>query len=269
MVVRYPAFAHPARIHQLGEPLSEPRKVHRRPLAGGRIARARARGTDNQMKLTIFAATGGIGRHLVGQAIAAGHDVTAVARNPASLPAEVRAVRADLATAEPAALATAVGGADAVLSALGPRSKAEYGIASTGTRAITGAMQAAGVRRVVVVSAAPVGTVASPRRPQPLKHDPGDGFVMRHLLSPLITAALRDQYADLALMEDILADSGLDWTAVRPPRLTNKAGTGAYRTAYGRNVRRGLTVSRADVAHLMLAVLGQPETVGQTIGVAY
>ena len=137
------------------------------------------------------------------------------------------------------------------------------------TRAITRAMEAAGVRRVVVVSAAPVGTVASPRRPQPPKHDPGDGFVMRYLLSPLITAALRDLYADLALMEDILADSGLDWTAVRPPRLTNKAETGAYRTAYGRNLRRGLTISRADVAHLMLAVLGQPETVGQTIGIAY
>jgi uncharacterized protein YbjT (DUF2867 family) len=92
---------------------------------------------------------------------------------------------------------------------------------------------------------------------------------MRHLLSPLITAALRDLYADLALMEDILAHSGLDWTAVRPPRLTNKTETGAYRTAYGRNLRRGLTVSRADVAHLMLSVLGQPETVGQTIGIAY
>jgi len=165
------------------------------------------------MKLTIFAATGGIGRHLIGQALAAGHDVTAVTRNPASLPTEVRAVKADLATAQPAALATAVTGADAVLSALGPRSKAEYGIAATGTRAITRAMQAAGVRRVVVVSAAPVGTVASPRRPRPPKHDPGDGFVMRHLLSPLITAALRDLYADLAVMEDILAGSGLDWTA--------------------------------------------------------
>jgi uncharacterized protein YbjT (DUF2867 family) len=220
------------------------------------------------MKLTIFAATGGIGRHLVGQALAAGHDVTAVARNPASLPAEVRAVRADLATAQPAALATAVAGADAVLSALGPRSKAEYGIAATGTRVIVEAMQAAGVRRLVVVSAAPVGTIASPRRLRPPKHDPGDGFVMRHLLSPLITAALRDLYVDLAMMEDTLADSGLDWTAVRPPRLTNKAETGAYRTAYGRNLRRGLTVSRADVAHLMLAVLGQPEAVGQTIGIA-
>jgi len=220
------------------------------------------------MKLTIFAATGGIGRHLVDQAIAAGHDVTAVARNPASLPAEVRTVRADLAGAQPAALATAVGGADAVLSALGPRSKAEYGIASTGTRAIAGAMQGAGVRRLVVVSAAPVGTIPSPRRPRPPKHDPGDGFIMRHLLSPLITAALRDLYVDLALMEDILADSGVDWTVVRPPRLTNNAATGTYRTAYGRNLRRGLTVSRADVAHLMLAVPGQPATIGKAIGIA-
>jgi len=220
------------------------------------------------MKLTIFAASGGIGRHLVGQALAAGHDVTAVARNPASLPAGVRAVRADLATTQPAALVTAVGGTDAVLSALGPRSKADYGIATTGTRAIVGAMEAAGVRRLVVVSAAPVGTIASPRRPRPPKHDPGDGFVMRHLLSPLITVALRDLYVDLALMEDTLAESGLDWTAVRPPRLTNGAETGAYRTAYGRNLRRGLTVSRADVAHLMLAVLGQPETIGQAIGIA-
>ena len=220
------------------------------------------------MKLTIFAASGGIGRHLVGQALAAGHDVTAVARNPASLPAEVRAVRADLATAQPAALATAVGGADAVLSALGPRSKADYGIATTGTRAIVGAMEAAGVRRLVVVSAAPVGTIASARRPRPPKHDSGDGFVMRHLLSPLITAALRDLYVDLARMEDTLADSGLDWTAVRPPRLTNGPETGAYRTASGRNLRRGLTVSRADVAHLMLAALGQPETIGHAIGIA-
>jgi putative NADH-flavin reductase len=220
------------------------------------------------MKLTIFAASGGIGHHLVGQALAAGHDVTAVARNPASLPAEVRAVRADLATAQPAALATAGPVPTAPHRLRRPRSKADYGIATTGTRAIVGAMEAAGVRRLVVVSAAPVGTIASARRPRPPKHDSGDGFVMRHLLSPLITAALRDLYVDLARMEDTLADSGLDWTAVRPPRLTNGPETGAYRTASGRNLRRGLTVSRADVAHLMLAALGQPETIGQTIGIA-
>ena len=51
------------------------------------------------MKLTIFAATGGIGQQILGQAVAAGHDVTAVVRNPGKLPGQVRAVQADLATA--------------------------------------------------------------------------------------------------------------------------------------------------------------------------
>src|SRR5687767_2399602 len=105
------------------------------------------------MKLTIFAATGGIGLHLLDQSLAAGPDE----------------------------LVPAVAGADAVLSGLGPRSRADSGIASRGTRAIVQAMRATGVRRVVVVSAAPVGTVASPGRPHPPRHDPGDGLVTRHL----------------------------------------------------------------------------------------
>jgi uncharacterized protein YbjT (DUF2867 family) len=91
---------------------------------------------------------------------------------------------------------------------------------------------------------------------------------MRHLLAPALVAAFRDVYADLALMEDVLRDSGLDWTAVRPPRLTDRPLTGSYRTAVGRNLRCGLLVSRADVAHLMLAVLDRPEATGQTIGIA-
>jgi putative NADH-flavin reductase len=177
-------------------------------------------------------------------------------------------VAADLAVADPVALEPAVAGADAVLSALGPRSASEAGVASKGTRAIVQAMQATGVRRLVVVSAAPIATVASPGRPKPPGHDPGDGFWMRHLLGPLVKAALRKPYADLALMEDVVRDSGLDWTVVRPPRLTDKPATGAYRTAYGHNLRRGLLVSRADVAHLMLRVLGQPETVKQAVGIA-
>jgi putative NADH-flavin reductase len=220
------------------------------------------------MKITIFAATGGIGRHLVEEAVAAGHDVTAVVRNPKKLSAQARIVTADLAAADPAALQSAVGGADAVLSGLGPRSASDAGIASKGTRAIVQAMRATHVRRIVAVSAAPIGTVPSPGRPDPPKHDPGDGFVMRNLLSPLTKAALRKHYADLALMEDILRDSGLDWTVVRPPRLTNKPLTGTYRTTYGQNLRRGLLVSRADVAHLMLRVLDQPDTIMQAIGVA-
>ena len=221
------------------------------------------------MKLTVFAATGGIGRQALEQAVAAGHEVTAVVRNPKKLSREVRVVTADLAAPDPAALESAVKGADAVLSGLGPRSASEAGIAGQGTRAIVQAMKATNVRRIVVVSAAPIGTVPSPGRPNPPKHDPGDGFFVRNLFGPLIKAALRKHFADLALMEDVLRDSGLDWTVVRPPRLTGKPVTGSYRTAYGLNLRRGLFVSRADVAHLMLRVLRQPETVKQAIGIAY
>ena len=156
-----------------------------------------------------------------------------------------------------------------MLSGLGARSASETGIAWQGTRAIVRAMNATEVRRIVVVSAAPIGTVPSPRRPKPPKHDPGDGFFMRNLFGPLIKAALRKHYADLALMEDVLRDSGLDWTVVRPPRLTDGPVTGTYRTAYGQNLRRGLFVSRPDVAHLMLRVLGQPETFQQAVGIAH
>lgn len=220
------------------------------------------------MKLTIFAATGGIGRQLLEQAVADGHDITAVVRNPDRLSRQVRTVTADLAAADPAALGAAVAGADAVLSGLGPRSKSDIGVVSQGIRAIVAAMKATGVRRIVAVSAAPVGTVASPGNPHPPKHDPGDGFFMRHLFSRIAKTVFGKGYADLAVMEDIPRDSGLDWTAVRSPRLTDKPLTGSYRTAYGQNLHGGLSVPRADVAHLMLKVLDQPDTIGQVIGIA-
>jgi putative NADH-flavin reductase len=73
------------------------------------------------MKLTIFAATGGNGREILEQALVAGHDVTAVVRNPGKLPAsEIRVIAADLREPDPATLDSAVRGADAVLSGLGP-----------------------------------------------------------------------------------------------------------------------------------------------------
>jgi putative NADH-flavin reductase len=175
---------------------------------------------------------------------------------------------ADLASADPAALRAAVEGADAVLSGLGPRSKSEAGVATRGTQNIVSAMQAAGVRRLVVVSAAPIGTMSSPGRPKTSGHDSGDGFFIRNLVYPILKTALRHHYADLVRMEDVLHGSGLDWTVVRPPQLTDKPLTSAYRTAYGRNLLHGRAISRADVAHCMLRVLDQPETIKQTIGLA-
>jgi putative NADH-flavin reductase len=224
------------------------------------------------MKITIIAATGGVGQQLLRQALGAGDDVTAVARNPGKIPpalrSEARIVTADLAEPDPAALESAIAGGDAVVSGLGPSSSSDAGVAATGTKAIVAAMQATGVRRLVVVSAAPLGTVSSRHRPSPPKHDPGDGFFMRHLGAPLARTLFAKVYADLAEMEDLLRDSGLDWTVVRPPRLTDKPLTGRYRTAAGQNVRGGWQVSRAGVAHLMLAVLDRPGTIGEVIGVA-
>ncbi len=106
------------------------------------------------------------------------------------------------------------------------------------------------------------------RRPHPPGHDPGDCFIIRYLADPIVKRALREHYADLARMEDVLRDSDLDWTIVRPPRLTSKPVTGRYRTAYGQNLRRGVFVSRADVAHYMLSILDQPETFRRTVGIA-
>ena len=133
------------------------------------------------MKITIIAPTGGVGRQLLAQALDARHDVTAVARNPAKLPPDVLATRdarvviSDLAAPDPQVLESAEAGADAVLSALGPHNNSDAGIAAPGTRAIITAMRAAGVRRIVAISAAPVSTTPSPGRPDPPRHDPGDG----------------------------------------------------------------------------------------------
>jgi len=155
-----------------------------------------------------------------------------------------------------------------VLSGLGPRSNADASIAAPGTRVIIAAMTAAGVRRIVAVSAGAVATMATPGRPNPPKRDPCDGFIMRHLLTRVARAAFGNVDADLALMEDALRDRGLDWTAVRPPRLTGKPLTGSYRTAYGHNPRRGLPIPRAEVAASCSPSSTSPRSSGEVIAIA-
>ena len=221
------------------------------------------------MKLALLGATGGVGREILNQALATGHLVTVVVRNPSKLSADVDVVRLDLASPDGEVLAASLRNVDAVISAIGPSRAAEAGIAAGATAAITHAMAGAGVRRLVVISAAPVGVVASTHRPNPPRYDPGDDLLMRRLLSPLIRRVFRPVYTDLAAMEDLLRDSSLDWTAIRPPRLTNGRLTRTYRTAMDRNVRHGLFISRRDVAHLMLTVLQQHGTVRHAVGVAY
>jgi len=221
------------------------------------------------VKLALIGASGGIGREILSQALTAGHLVKAVVRNPSKLSAEVDVVRVDLASPDGEVLAATLRNVDAVISAVGPSRAAQAGIAARATAAIVRAMAGAGVRRLVVISAAPVGVVPSPHRPHPPRYDPGDDLLMRYLLSPLIRRLFGPIYTDLADMEDLLRNGRLDWTAIRPPRLTNGPLTRTYRTAIDRNVPHGLIISRRDVAHLMLTVLQQRETVRHSVGVAY
>lgn len=221
------------------------------------------------MKLTVVAASGGIGRAVLEQAVAAGHDVTAVVRDPSRVGQTLaRVVKVDLADGESPALVAAVAGADAVVSGLGARTKADTGIAARGTAALVAAMRSAGTRRLVVVSAAPVGTVASPARPNPPRHDPGDGFVTRHVLAHVVKRLFREHYDDLAEMEDVVRASGLDWTITRPPKLSNAAARGTYRTALDQNVRGALSIPRGDVAGLMLALAADDASIGHVVGAA-
>ncbi|MFE4668346.1 NAD(P)-dependent oxidoreductase [Streptomyces sp. NPDC056716] len=210
------------------------------------------------MKLTVFGATGGVGREIVRQALASGHQVTAVVRDPARLPVTgtgLEVFRADL--GDPQALRDAVAGRDAVLSGLGARSRKDAGITSRLTRAVLRAMETEGVRRLVVVSAAPVGPKAE-----------GEGPLDRAVLG-IVSAVLKDVYADLRETEAELARSATDWTVVRPPRLQDKPLTGVYRTVVGGFPRKGRFLGRADVAHAMLAALTDARTVKQGVGVAY
>ncbi|WP_353944165.1 SDR family oxidoreductase [Streptomyces sp. HUAS MG91] len=210
------------------------------------------------MKLTVFGATGGIGQEIVRQALAAGHEVTAVVRDPARLTVtgeRLEVVRADL--SDPESLRPAVAGRDAVLSGLGARRRADAGIATTLTRSVLRAMETAGTRRLLVVSAAPVGPT------------PEDSPLVDRLGEKLIGALLKNIYVDLTAMEAELASSATDWTSVRPPRLQNKPVTGVYRTVVGGFPRAGRFAGRADVAHAMLAMVNDPATVKQGVGVAY
>ncbi|MEU0371339.1 NAD(P)H-binding protein [Streptomyces sp. NPDC006283] len=210
------------------------------------------------MRLTVFGATGGIGQEIVKQGLAASHQVTAVVRDPSRFTVTgpgLEVFRSDL--ADPQALCPAVAGRDAVLSGLGARKKTDAGIATRLTRSVLEAMEAAGTRRLLVVSAGPLGPV--PER-QPL--------VDRAVLS-VVKSVLRDVYADLRVMEDELARSATDWTSVRPPRLLDRPLTGSYRTVVGGTPRSGRTIGRADVAHAMLAMIDDPATLKHGVGVAY
>lgn len=212
------------------------------------------------MKITVFGATGRIGGHVVEQALASGHKVAAVVRESSRFEVDHPSLEVfrvpGLTDGE--VLRPAVDGSAAVISGVGARGRKDGPVASGSTRAILAAMSAVGVRRLVAVSAIPLGPVP-----------PDESFLNRRVLLPLINAFAADVYADLRLMEADIMSSSTDWTIVRPPKLTDKPLTGRYRVGIGSTIPRTYSISRADTAHLMLAALSDPAMVDHPVSVGY
>jgi len=210
------------------------------------------------MKLIVFGASGGTGQEVLKAALGRGHDVTAFVRRPEALDPigdRSRIVTGDV--LDPDLVVTAIGPQQAVVSALGPRLSAPFDTCSTGTRHILSAMLAGNVSRLICVTGAMIGLPASQL-----------GWMYR-LLRWLLPPSQRRLLADRRLQEKLILESPLDWTIVRPPRLTSDAARGAYRV--GEDLRMGASASidRADLAAFIVAELDRREFVRRAVTIRY
>ena len=203
------------------------------------------------MRLFILGATGGTGRQLIGHALARGHQVTAFVRSPEKL--EARQQGLSVQQGDPrdtAALTAAMPGHDAVLSALGPPGPRRSTILRDSARSTVSAMQSAEIRRLLIVSAAIL-------------------FADMGVLAALLRRTLlRNVVIGSSEMERIVTASNLDWTIVRPPRLTNGPLTERYHMADNCFPLGKQTLSRADVAHFLLDELISGAHLRQIVGIA-
>lgn len=209
------------------------------------------------MKVLIFGATGGTGQQLVAQALTKGHEVTAFVRTPAKLKTtdhRLHIVQGDV--LHDAAVKNAMTAQEAVLCALGAPASDRTTMRADGTKHIIQAMTACGVRRLVCQTSLGFGDS------QALLP-----FHFKYFVVPFI---LRHAFADHALQEQAIKESGLDWVIVRPGNMTNGPLTGHYRHGFAGDDRSiKLKVSRADVAEFMLQQLVNNHYLRQTPGISY
>lgn len=189
------------------------------------------------MKLAIFGATGGTGRLVAEKALAQGHEVSALVRDPARL----RIGHDRLTTVagnvlDPAAVERTLDGASAAVISLGNTNNNPDYIVSEGTKVILDAMQKLAVPRVVVVSSIGVG-------------DSKDQVPF--FFKMLMKSALKKPMEDKERQEAAVMDSGLEWVIVRPGGLTDGPATGSYKAGLDKTIVAG-QVSRADVADFVL-----------------
>jgi putative NADH-flavin reductase len=207
------------------------------------------------MNVLIVGSTGTIGRELVKQALASGHAVTAVARDPSKLQIEnqlLTVTRGDV--MDQASIEQVMPGQDVVLCALGAGSKG--GVRAAGTQNIIGVMQKCGVRRLVCLSSLGVGESRA-----------NLNFFWEYVMFGLL---LRRAYADHVAQERHIRESGLDWTIVRPGAYTDGDRTGDYRHGFPATAKNlKLKISRTDVADFMLNQLGDDSYLRMAPGISY
>lgn len=200
------------------------------------------------MKIALFGGTSGIGRDVLTQALAQGHEVQALARQSASLDgtaAGLTVVAGDV--RDETAVARCIAGSDAVICTLGTR-QGEAPIEADGTRAIVAGMKRHGVRRLLVVTSIGVGD-SKDQVPFAFK------MIMKTVLRKVM-AAKEEQ-------EALVKASGLDWTIVRPGGLTNEPASGRFTASLDKSLVAG-QVARADVAAFLLQQLDDDTFLRQT-----
>ncbi|HEX8612406.1 MAG TPA: NAD(P)H-binding protein [Telluria sp.] len=203
------------------------------------------------MKLAIFGATGSTGRHLVEQALQAGHQVRALVRTSGILAAHpaLETITGTLAQAD--LVGATVLGADAVISVIGARKGEATPICTDAMRAIVPAMGTARTRRLVALSAYGASET---------RH--ASWFI--RFVRMVIAAKMRDKDG----MEAVVRASALDWTLVRPPMLTDGPRSGAWRAGTALVPGMGARLSRADLAAFLLQEALAGEYMGQAVVVS-
>jgi len=202
------------------------------------------------MKLVVLGATGGTGLEIIRQTIKRGHSVTAFVRSPVRLSMSAFDDHLDIIKGDllnQLEIERVIEGRDAVLSAFGTRT-GEPRVQGRFATALRKAMMQTGVRRVALMSTS---------------------FLFQDSIAPFIVGRLffRRVMTDASEMEGVISESGLDWTIVRPVRLTDAPYTGRYRFQEGHLPTLGFTISRADVADFMIKAVENRSSTRKIVGV--
>lgn len=205
------------------------------------------------MRITVFGASGGLGKEIVKRVLASGFEVVAYVRDPSRLgieDAHLTVIKGELSDRE--SIQKAVHGADAVLSGLGPRGGSKGSPITAGLRNIIAAMNEEGVRRFVLTL-----TISA--------KDPKDRFDLKSfVLVTIVKALLHRAYHDVISAAEVVRCSDLDWTILRVSMPTDKPRTGKVRVGYLGRGELGLSVSRADLAEFMLSQIGDTKYLRQS-----